>query len=232
VRSHFVYKFSSILVAVPEETKHKKVLLKQTYYNSKLPLARWPSSAHQIKKIMNQNYQPCWAHMNITLSLPHSHTYFCLARFIVNITHHQHDNDKTLQGITCYACSLVGILVYNFKSHMKLGKEDPHMACKLRVGQASAIVFSVRVKLTPWHLGGFGYLRIKNSSFQLPYQRPSSSADCARELFNGSSRSASLVDCTRKKFLPGGCGLFVTDVISEVVLGSFWLMLPGLGPNH
>jgi len=26
--------------------------------------------------------------------------------------------------------------------------------------------------------------------------------------------------------------LFVTDVISEVVLESFWLMLPGLGPNH
>jgi len=26
--------------------------------------------------------------------------------------------------------------------------------------------------------------------------------------------------------------LFVTDVISEVVLGSFWLVLPGLGPNH
>jgi len=23
----------------------------------------------------------------------------------------------------------------------------------------------------------------------------------------------------------------VTDVISEVVLGPFWLMLPGLGPN-
>jgi len=26
--------------------------------------------------------------------------------------------------------------------------------------------------------------------------------------------------------------LFVTDVISEVVLGSFLLMLPGLGHNH
>ena len=25
--------------------------------------------------------------------------------------------------------------------------------------------------------------------------------------------------------------MFVTDVISEVVLGSFWLMLPGLGPT-
>jgi len=24
----------------------------------------------------------------------------------------------------------------------------------------------------------------------------------------------------------------VTDVVSEVVLGSFWLMLPGLGPNR
>jgi len=30
---------------------------------------------------------------------------------------------------------------------------------------------------------------------------------------------------SKKKFLVGGCGLFVTDVISEVVLGSFWLML-------
>jgi len=24
----------------------------------------------------------------------------------------------------------------------------------------------------------------------------------------------------------------LTDVISEVVLGSYWLMLPGLGPNR
>jgi len=73
---------------------------------------------------------------------------------------------------------------------------------------------------------------LKNSSFWLPYQRPSSSADCARELFNGSNGSDSLVDCTQKNFLVGGCGFLVTDVISEVVLGSFWLMLPDLGPNH
>jgi len=70
---------------------------------------------------------------------------------------------------------------------------------------------------------------LKNSSFWLPYQRPSSSANCARELFKGSNGSASLVDCTRKKILVKRCGFFVTDVISEVVLGSFWLMLPGLG---
>jgi len=87
--------------------------------------------------------------------------------------------------------------------------------------------------LTLWRLGGFGDFRKKNSSFWLPYQRPSSSADCARELFNGSNGSASPVDCTRRKFfLPGGSGFFVSDIISEAVLGSFWLMLPDLGPNH
>ena len=40
---------------------------------------------------------------------------------------------------------------------------------------------------------------LKNSSFRLPYQHPSSSANCARELFKGSNGLASLVDCTRKK---------------------------------
>ena len=57
------------------------------------------------------------------------------------------------------------------------------------------------------------WFRPKNSNFQLPYQRPSSSADCARELFNGSNGSASLVDCTWKKFFClGGAGfLWVTS---------------------
>jgi len=49
---------------------------------------------------------------------------------------------------------------------------------------------------------------LKNSSFQLPYQCPSSSADCARELFKGSNGSASLVDYTRKKFLVAGLQIF------------------------
>jgi len=73
---------------------------------------------------------------------------------------------------------------------------------------------------------------LKNSSFRLPYQHPSSSANCARELFKGSNGLASLVDCIQKKFLGGGCGFFVSNIVSEVVLGSFWLMLPGLGPNR
>jgi len=37
---------------------------------------------------------------------------------------------------------------------------------------------------------------------------------------------------TKKNFLVGGCGFSVSDVIREVVLRSFWLMLPGLGRNR
>ena len=42
--------------------------------------------------------------------------------------------------------------------------------------------------------------RPKNTSFRLPYQRPSSSTDCTRELFKGSNGLASLVDNTQKNF--------------------------------
>jgi len=41
--------------------------------------------------------------------------------------------------------------------------------------------------------------RPKTSSFWLPYQRHSTSADCAIELLKGSNRSASLLVYTRKK---------------------------------
>jgi len=40
----------------------------------------------------------------------------------------------------------------------------------------------------------------KSSSFQLPYRRHSSSTDCARDLFKGSNRSASLLVSTWKIF--------------------------------
>ena len=56
--------------------------------------------------------------------------------------------------------------------------------------------------------GWFWRFSQKNCSFRLPYQRPSSSADCARELFNGSNGSASLVDCTRKKIFAWGVRVF------------------------
>ena len=77
--------------------------------------------------------------------------------------------------------------------------------------------------------GWFWRFSQKNSSFRLPYQRPSSSADCARELFNGSNGSASLVDSTRKKFFGWWVWIFCEWCHKW---SSFTLMLPGLGPNH
>jgi len=57
-------------------------------------------------------------------------------------------------------------------------------------------------------------------------------ADFARELFKPSKDLASLLVCTRKKIFGWGLQIFVSDVISEVVFGPFWLMLLGLGPNR
>jgi len=76
--------------------------------------------------------------------------------------------------------------------------------------QAEAFdIYFHSILLTPWRLGGFGDFWKKNSSFRLPYQRPSSSANCARELFNGSNGSASLVDCIRKKNFCLGVRVFL-----------------------
>jgi len=73
-----------------------------------------------------------------------------------------------------------------------------------------SVIWSTSLQLTLWELA-YKYIvprfRPKTSSFKLPYQRHSSSADCARELFKGSNGSASLLDCTRKKFF--GCGLWI-----------------------
>jgi len=45
-----------------------------------------------------------------------------------------------------------------------------------------------------------------------------SGAESDRELFKGLKDAASLLLCTRKKFLLGVCGFFVSDVISGGLL--------------
>ena len=67
----------------------------------------------------------------------------------------------------------------------------------------------------------------KNSSFWLPYQCPSSSAHCARELFSGSNGSASLVDCTRKKFFTWGVRFFFEWRHKWRTFWPPWPTLPG-----
>jgi len=52
--------------------------------------------------------------------------------------------------------------------------------------------------------------RPKTSSFWLPYLCHSSSANCTRELFKRLNGSTSLLVCTWKKCLVGGCRFFVS----------------------
>jgi len=72
-------------------------------------VANQPETKSHISYCVKKEKKDAWAHMYITPSLPHSHIYLCSSRFIV-ITQ-QHDNDRTLQAIYCYPCSLVGLLV-------------------------------------------------------------------------------------------------------------------------
>jgi len=81
--------------------------------------------------------------------------------------------------------------------------------------------------LTLWELGYNIFVlrfRPKTSSCQLPYQCPSSTADCARELFTGSNGSDSLLDCTRKKFFGWGLQIFCGEVKSEVFCRAKWTL--------
>jgi len=107
------------------------------------------------------------------------------------------------------------------------------MVCGSNISLIEVLLNLCMKLLTLRHPGGFSDFHKTNSSFQLPYQHPSSSAGCTRELFNGSNGSASLVHCTQKKiFLLGGAGFFVRDVISEGLLGHHGPLCLALGANR
>jgi len=102
------------------------------------------------------------------------------------------------------------------------GKLDPQNHAQLKFQKAIHLACSeddLAELLTLWEPRYDIFVlwnRPKTSSCQLPYQCHSSSADCARELFKGSNRSASLLVCTRKNFFVEGCRFFVSDVMTSV----------------
>jgi len=59
-----------------------------------------------------------------------------------------------------------------------------------------------------------------------------SGAESSRELFKGSKDMTSLLACTRKNFLVGGCGFFVSDVISGGLWGHLDPLHLALGANR
>jgi len=83
------------------------------------------------------------------------------------------------------------------------------MRCELLSDQGRVLMFCACSFFTLLEPPGFGDFRKKNSRFRLPYQPPSSSAHCARELFSGSNGLASLEDCTRKKIFCLGVAVFL-----------------------
>jgi len=82
--------------------------------------------------------------------------------------------------------------------------------------------------LTPWELVYNIFIPRnwpKTSSFQLPYWRHSSSADCARELFKPSGDLAGLLVCIRKKVFAWGWQIFCEWLHK-------WRTFSHLGPLH
>ena len=75
----------------------------------------------------------------------------------------------------------------------------------------TSAAYMLEAILTLWKTGYDIFVlqfRLKTSSCQLSYQSPSSSIDCARELFKGSNGTDSLPAGTRKKFFDWGLQIF------------------------
>jgi len=77
----------------------------------------------------------------------------------------------------------------------------------------------------------FGDFRTRTSGSHAVLRACNSGAKSGRELFKCSKDAESLLLCTRKKFLVGGCSFVVSDVVSGRLLGRLGPLLPSLGPK-
>ena len=65
------------------------------------------AKSHIIHKGIQKNYP-----------IAYLRTYLCSATFIVNVTPHQHENNRSLPAIYCYACYLVELLAFLVLSNL------------------------------------------------------------------------------------------------------------------
>ena len=107
--------------------------------------------------------------------------------------------------------------------------QTQHFVRTTSVMRGRSITTTIFFCLTLLEPSGFGDFRKKNSSFQLPFQHPSSSAHCARELFSGSNGSTSLVDRTRKKIFAWGVWFFCEWHHKWRTFWPPWPIFPGPG---
>ena len=77
------------------------------------PVQGWPTGKRTSQRATFRPVFPqrptsyTWTHVNVTPSLPYSHTHLFATKFIVNST--RQSNDTNLQAIYCYSCNLVGL---------------------------------------------------------------------------------------------------------------------------
>jgi len=85
---------------------------------------------------------------------------------------------------------------------------------------------------TSWHPAAFGDFRENTAETHVALRRNFSGLVSATDLVKGSKDTASLLVCTQKNFLLGGCRFFVSDVISGRILGHLGPLYLALGANH
>jgi len=87
------------------------------------------------------------------------------------------------------------------------------------------------MRLTLWCSAAFGDFQ-KNTETHVAYRGNFSHLVSATDLLEVSKYAASLLVCTQKKFLLGGCGFFASDVISGGLQGHFGPLCLALGANR
>ena len=76
-------------------------------------------------------------------------------------------------------------------------------------------------QLALWHPSAFGDFREKNTETHVALRGNFSSPVSATDPVKSSKDAANLVACTQKDFLVGGCGFFVSDVVSGGLLAKW-----------
>jgi len=89
-----------------------------------------------------------------------------------------------------------------------------------------------RISINALASGRFRGFSSQNNRIVRGLRARNSGANRGRELFKRSKDSANLLVCTRKKIFVGGCGFFVTDVISRGLLGHLGPLHLALGSNR
>jgi len=123
-------------------------------------------------------------------------------------------SNSSRHGHPCQIGRWVGVRLSAVHACLATGTRQLYCGmCHFRLPGTVQSLAPTTVSGSTRHLNSLASARIqrfsqKNSSFWLPYQHLSSSADCARELFNGSNGSASRVDCTQKKLFAWGVRVF------------------------